>query len=535
MRGERRGVAVRILGMMLLGSVLLLGAVGCGKKDGAEPEGSASTGAGGGPSGKAVAGLDGDTLALLSAPGPLTEDLVQRLEALRIRRLWLLAGTFSGVGEPFRAVAPPALKYRMPLGVMVVIRPSWQAKLAGGGAEGAAGEVATALRAAAQAYREKGNEVAGAHVLFVDGPMASGDLKSFLEALRKGLADTVGGPLTVTPPAGFEKDPEAASVLSRADAWVPLVLGTPLPVTGEVLAKFPPSVDMAAADGVGAPFLAGFWLAGGGLLLDPGQTVVQEFPESGLDRFTEIPGIRLSLGSAFEDEGGYTYRLNAPKPANVLGTPIPAGAETRFRGITSPELVASLGDLARGQWKSFGGRVYFATDFPQSDGSLGVEAIEDAVAGRTLAPDPAVYVDEREIGKRGGVVELSLVNRNGHPSLVSQFSNWVELRIPKGSLAGIDPGRFDRYELWEGDGPSARAVGAVRADRVRLFEFYLGPRERVSTGAIRIQGDPAKISLEVSWNLVGGDGSELSKPLAPAQPTPVEAPAEAATAVPPAP
>jgi hypothetical protein len=517
-----------LLGSLLAGALaLVLASTGCGKKRAEEP--SAAGGAQGAPA-AAPAPERGDVLALLQPPGPLTEDLVQRLEALRIKELWILSGTLSGDGEEWRPAPPPVLKYRLPLGVFIVIRPSWQGRIAGNGAAGAGSVVATKLAAAAAGFREKGNDVRSAHVVFSDGEIPPADLGRFLSTVRKELTGKIDGPLSVTPPPSFFRSPEAAKALEAVDSVVPLLAGTPQQIEGEIVAKAPPAVELSRAESLGKPWLAGFWLAGGGLVLSSdGRTVAHELPESALDRVSEIGEIAFIPGTSLEDSQGYNYRLSPQRSANVQGIALAAGVETRFRGLTPTELVATVGELSRSAAKGCRGRIYFATDFPLADGSLGVEAIEEALAAKPLSPVPEIFVDETETAtRRGGAVALTLRNASLNPSLLSQLNNWVELHVPSGSLASVDPGRFDRYEFWLGEGSSAKPVNQHRADRVRFFEFYLAPGEKVTSGPIRIAGDPSQITIRVSASILGADGSEISRTREEARATPPEPPSSAA-------
>lgn len=320
----------RPVAIVALALALVLPLAACGKKG----KGEGTTAAAGNGAKPAAGGaLDGDVLALLTPPGPLTDDLIQRLSALRIKQLWLLAGTFSADGEKWRPAPPPTLKYRLPLGCFVVVRPSWQKSMAGGGA--AAGEeVAGRLGEAAAALRTKGNEVRAAHVVFVDGDLSPADLKAFVEGLRKGLAGKIDGSVSLSLPSEFYRQEGAPASLEKVDFIVPLLLGTPASVVGEAVARYPNPAAPTAVEAAGKPYLAGFWLAGGGLVLDDSGVVQKELPESALDRFTEIPQTKITLGGAFEMESGYTYRLFPPKATTVLGVAVPAGAEARFRGVT---------------------------------------------------------------------------------------------------------------------------------------------------------------------------------------------------------
>ena len=83
------------------------------------------------------------------------------------------------------------------------------------------------------------------------------------------------------------------------------------------------------------------------------------------------------------------------------------------------------------------------------------------------------------------IVLVEAVNRGPHASMVSRQSNWIEVDLAPARAADVQPGGFDRYEVYDASG---RPVTPGRATRVRLYETLVSPGETIAPARILVRG-----------------------------------------------
>jgi hypothetical protein len=134
---------------------------------------------------------------------------------------------------------------------------------------------------------------------------------------------------------------------------------------------------------------------------------------------------------------------------------------------------------------------------------LGRETLLRYLEGEGPAPD--VEVDVRREGRS---VRVSVTNPGPFVTAVSNHGNWVQVSVDEGWLQARDRGSFDGLRLGNAKGSDWSEGDLDRFNGVRFTEVYLGPNERVSSGAVRLPSSRSKIA--VHWNLTLSDGSAVT-------------------------
>jgi hypothetical protein len=108
---------------------------------------------------------------------------------------------------------------------------------------------------------------------------------------------------------------------------------------------------------------------------------------------------------------------------------------------------------------------------------------------------------------------VTVTNDSPFTSAVTGIGNWFELSVTTGSLVAESRGDFDRLKLGtrDDDGWQPRFLGAPNA--VRYTENYIGPGEKLTTGAIRLSSRRAQ--TRVRWHVLLSSGKEISGDLRP--------------------
>jgi hypothetical protein len=142
---------------------------------------------------------------------------------------------------------------------------------------------------------------------------------------------------------------------------------------------------------------------------------------------------------------------------------------------------------------------------PPEDRSLGLgrETLLRYLEGEGPAPDVEV-----DVQRDGRSVRVSVANPGPFVTAVSNHGNWVQVSVDEGWLQARDRGSFDALRLGNAKGSDWREGDLDRFNGVRFTEVYLGPNERVSSGAVRLPSSRSKIA--VHWNLTLSDGSAVT-------------------------
>jgi hypothetical protein len=139
-----------------------------------------------------------------------------------------------------------------------------------------------------------------------------------------------------------------------------------------------------------------------------------------------------------------------------------------------------------------------------ADRIFSLAALTDVLTGGALVPDLRTTVAR----ERRGVV-LAAENGSGHASEISRSTNWIDVDLPAGGIRDVEPGGFDRYEVFDAQG---RPVSLGRATRVRFYETLLAPFEKIAPARILLRRAPSSDCCRVRRHLLAASGPELSGP-----------------------
>jgi hypothetical protein len=270
------------------------------------------------------------------------------------------------------------------------------------------------------------------------------------------------------PPPSEEKPREAIQALaSRVDGFVAFVFGDDN------------GADPAFTDSLGKLWWAGYEPAGGGVLRrKSGESV--RVPESALDGLTNDPRMELVQEVPWNEEKGWEFSLRATHDVRAGGLDLAAGDSVTFTFPSLADMRARFESdrkgrrFARGRVVVFEGRSDAGRLFP-------IASLPDALAGRRGAPDLLVW----ESPEGGRVLRVGAENASVNASLLSRVENWIEVDVAPARIWDVEPGAFDRWEVYDAAG---RRVSPGRASRVRLFETFVAPRESLSPARLQVRG-----------------------------------------------
>jgi hypothetical protein len=434
----------------------------------------------------------GDAVWLAGGVGPGEPDIEPSLARGGFTTVFLPAGrlvheggrwTASEISLPTRALARPA--------VFLVV----------GSDPPAAPELATPERARAWANllwlavqpslrdRARFGRVVGVHL---DVPFERADPGSFAAAVSSirsripaGMALTVS--LRAVP---GEKDAARWQVLADAvDGFVAFVFG---PGSG---------AHPAATDRMGKPWWSGYSVAATGSWTDPAGQEQGPLEEGVLARLTDSPRVDFVQNISLKEDSDSSFLLR-PREAVTVGASIfPRGSRIDFRQPSLADMIERMGrDLSGRRWVR--GRVVELPGGSDADRIFTLASLVSVLSGGPLEPDlrAALATDHRSI-------EISAENASPNTSVISRTSNWVEADVPDGGIRDVQPGGFDRYEVFGRDGQPA-LLG--RATRVRFYETLVSPYEKIAPARIVVRRVPAGCCA-VRTHVLAASGKDVVK------------------------
>jgi hypothetical protein len=271
-------------------------------------------------------------------------------------------------------------------------------------------------------------------------------------------------------PPPNEKNPREAirALASRVDGFVAFVFGDDN------------GADPAFTDSLGKLWWAGYEPAGAGVLRRKSGESGARVPEGALDALTNDPRMELVQEVPWNEEKGWEFSLRATRNVAAAGLDLAAGDSVTFTFPSLADMRAHFESdrkgrrFARGRLVVFEGRSDAGRLFP-------ISALPDVLAGRWGAPDLQVW----ESPEGGGVLRVGAENGSVNASLVSRVENWIEVDVAPARIWEVEPGAFDRWEVYDAAG---RRVSPGRASRVRLFETFVAPLERFSPARLQVRG-----------------------------------------------
>ncbi|HEX9304535.1 MAG TPA: hypothetical protein VGA31_08820 [Thermoanaerobaculia bacterium] len=271
------------------------------------------------------------------------------------------------------------------------------------------------------------------------------------------------------PPPNEKKSREAVRALaSRIDGFVAFVFGG-----GN-------GADPASTDALGKLWWAGYEPAGGGVVRRKSGESGPRVPEAALDALTNDSRLELVQEVPWKEEKGWEFSLRATRDVAAGGLALSAGDSVTFTFPSLADMRARFESdrkerrFARGRLVVFEGRSEAGRLFP-------ISALPDALAGRWGAPDLQVW----ESPEGGRLLRVGAENGSVNASLVSRVENWIEVDVAPARVSDVEPGAFDRWEVYDAAG---RRVSPGRASRVRLFETFVAPLEQFSPARLQVRG-----------------------------------------------
>ena len=465
-----------------------------------------------GPGGPAAASPPkGDAVEFVNPAAAAEPDLVERLRRLAVATVFLPAGELARDGgrwtlnaDPYppRPVEGPA--------VILVVRSSEALSALLSSSEGTAAAGAShALAAGVTEGLRKGGPYGNVVGIHLEGPFSAATAArgtDLLAALRKELPRGLLLSFRLaSAPANDDERKRLRPLLESADALEATVFG------GSA------RIDSVAADALGRPWWAGYDAAVRCVATSPEGQVHSEVPEKAVDALSGHPQVEFENDLTVTDPDVVAFRLTARGPVRVGDLNLAAGEHVACRMPSLPELLYRLGSAMAGRRHLLGRVIVFGGD-SESDRIVRVEALEDILLGRSLAP--ALDVRVNPAGRNA--ISIEAKNLSPHPSTASRVSNWVEVDLAPAHPADVALGGFDRYEAYDASG---RPVTPGRATRVRLYETLVGPREAITPARIVVRGVLPSPCCRHRLHLLAAAGPEESGDwIDPPPPTPPPAP-----------
>jgi hypothetical protein len=422
----------------------------------------------------AVAAPKGDAVEFVNPAAAAEPNLVEHLRRLAVATVFLPAGelardggrwTFHPDPHPPRPVEGAA--------VILVVRPSETLSAFLSASEGAAAQGAShALAAGVTDDLRKGGPYGNVLGIHVEGPFSAQTAvrgAELLAALRKDLPRGLLLSIRLAAaPANDDERKRLALLLELADAFKATVFGETA------------RVDPVAADALGRPWWAGYDAAVRCVAANPDGQVRAEIPEKSVDALSGHPQVEFENDLTVTDPDVVAFRLTARAPVRIGDVALEAGDRVACRIPALPEMLHRLGSAMAGRRNLLGRAVVFGGE-TEADRIVRVEALEDILLGRSLAP--ALEVRVHPAGRNA--ISIEATNLSPHSSTASRMSNWVEVDLAPAHPSDVNLGGFDRYEAYDSSG---RPVTPGRATRVRLYETLVGPREAITPARIVVRG-----------------------------------------------
>jgi len=414
------------------------------------------------------------------------------LPAVHVRRE---AGAWKAAGIPLPArpaAAPPV--------VLVVEADADSAAISVGAEDAAAAAIAEGLKG----VLAKGGTTGRIEGVHLDLPLEEATAESFGRVATR-VRSLLPSPLFLTCSLRFSPTPkkrdEVLKSLAAIDGFVAFVFGV-----GAL-------TDPMTADSLGKPWWAGYVPGATAVWSDSAGNPRGRLSEKYLRALTDDSRVPLGHDLVLQQEGAEGFLFRPPVSVDVAGVRLSAGDQVAFRQPLVSDLLQRLGSDLVGR-KLLRGRLVVLDGRSDSERIFTLAALSDVLLGRPLLPDLRVEFAADATGLR-----VSAENRSAHSSIVSHTANWVEVDVPSGHIRDVQPGGFDRYEVFDADG---RPVTPGRATRVRLYETLVAPQEKIEAATILLWGRPAEGCCRFRQHVLASSGPEVAGDWTapPAPPTP---------------
>jgi hypothetical protein len=267
------------------------------------------------------------------------------------------------------------------------------------------------------------------------------------------------------------------------------------------------SSDPLTVDSLEFPWWAGYSATARGVWQDAaGET--RRIPEWILAQLSDDPRVDFLQNVSLKEESGQTFLLRPRVPIS-LGEQysLRAGDRLSFRQpLVSDMLFRMRSDVAGRRLAR--GRVVALPGRSESERLFTLAALVDVLTGKPAKPDLHVAVETARTW-----VTASAENLSPHASVLSRTSNWVEIQIPSGGIRDVQPGGFDRFEVYDAD---RRPVTMALATTVRFYETLIEPFEKIQPARILVGRPLSKGCCETRHHFIAASGQEVLSDALPA-------------------
>jgi hypothetical protein len=263
---------------------------------------------------------------------------------------------------------------------------------------------------------------------------------------------------------------------------------------------------VARLERLGAPYALGAWTLGGAQRRAAGGAVTARAPRLDVGALLRAPALEPKPGAIFEGLGRQVIERVARAPVRIDGWSLARGESVRIVRPTTTDIERFLALAAPLPGSPRLGAVL--RRLPAREEALALTAGNLAAA---LAPGDA----QPELGVRlvrepaaPGRARLRVVLENGNDEATdfgAHQSNYLELRLSRGSWGAVSEGGFDAAERLHGG--ESRTVRALREpDTVRLYAVHVGGGQRIASGPVEVRGagEPARVAVSGTFILPGG-------------------------------
>jgi hypothetical protein len=268
------------------------------------------------------------------------------------------------------------------------------------------------------------------------------------------------------------------------------------------------SADPLAVDSLEIPWWAGYSGTARGLWQDASGETRRPIPEWILAQLSDDPRVDFLQNVSLKEESGQTFLLRPRVPIS-LGEQysLRPGDRLSFQQpLVSDMLFRMRSDLAGRRFAR--GRVVALPGRSESERLFTLAALIDVLTGKPAKPDLHVVVETAR-----GSVTASAENLSPHASVISRTSNWVEIQIPSGGIRDVQPGGFDRFEVYDSD---RRPVTMALATTVRFYETLIEPFEKIQPAHILVSRPLSKGCCESRHHFIAASGQEVLSDALPA-------------------
>jgi hypothetical protein len=259
--------------------------------------------------------------------------------------------------------------------------------------------------------------------------------------------------------------------------------------------------DPLSADALRKPWWAGYLAGARGEWTDAAGTPRSALDEKFLRALSDDGRVPLRHDLALNQEGVAGFLFQPAAPVEIEGSTFGPGDQISFHQPLVTELLYRFGSDLAGR-KLMKGRLVVMDGSSESERIFTLAALSDVFLGRPLLPDVRVSVTLEATS-----VRIDAENRSTHASVISRTTNWVEVDVASNHISDVQPGGFDRYEVFDAEG---RPVTPGRATRVRFYETLLAPQERIAGAAILLRGRPPAGCCRFRSHVLAASGTELA-------------------------